>query len=216
MTRWSELRPTVASAILVGNLTTRDPVADDTEVVCRLYVMDEYYVLLVARWNGSVPARSVSITLPRDAAVLPRGNVAAVGIDAYTLSTDSSIPLAQTVVSNTTTVTVPSGFGFGAVVIPRATGAPGVVRLTPAVIPPLTSNNSSKISLDVIAPWNATMVVTVNIRSMGVDVQPSVLTLPGSITITAKSGATGFFPVMITSTGGSVLPTRRWVQVVPS
>jgi hypothetical protein len=224
-TRWAELRPTLVSAILPGQLSDFDPLAPhDPECNCRLYITPTYSVLLAARWNGSSPtAASTTITLPQategDRQALS-GVTHAVEIDAYTLAVNAS---AVEPASHSVQLT---GSGFSAVLLPKP-DCDALVVVTPLTIPAIdaTGANSTTISLSVLAPWQQrraspnSNTFTVNITAPGLKLSASTITLPGSLTLTAAVSAFNLkhMPVyyfMLTIEGDGVLPTRRWLKAV--
>ena len=218
-TRWSELRPTLTGAILPGVLSDVDPHAiGDPEFVCRLYVAATYSVLLAARWNGSTPVAPTSIALPgataADRAAL--GSVThAVEIDAYSLwMSPATIDL--------TAMTLRIVGGFSAVLLPTA-GCPGLLVLTPPVIPTIDAHgaNSTTVALSMHAPWQSGRVagtVTVTVTAPGLKLSAANVTVPGVLTIAVALAADkpSVRPVyfMLTIAGEGVLPTRRWVKAV--
>ena len=214
ITRWSELRPTLLRAILPGEISLADPVADDDEFVCRLYTTPDLSLLLAARWNGTTASTATRIVLPQDA--LAQGAAHAVELDAYTLQ--MRVPAVSATPSGTA-VELAAGAGFSAVLLPSPS-CPSLLVLEPAVVPTidLAGSNSTTLALSLHAPWRQAgdATVAVNASAPGLVLSASRITVPGtlSLRVDAASRFKGPAYFRLTLEANGVLPVRRWVKAV--
>lgn len=138
-----------------------------------------------------------------------------VEIDAYTLAS-SLVAL-----TDSSSVTVGQS-GFSVVLLPRSS-CPGLLMLTPPVVPTLDKygRNSTSLQLTLSAPWRAhgphvTTIVTVT--APGLELSASTISVPGTLTVRVanlhKSLAKPHY-FMLTLKGDGILgTTRRWVHAV--
>jgi len=190
-------------AFLLGNVTDVDPMAPaDPEINARLYIAPGGWVLVSARWNGSIPtATATSLALPL---AIPADVAAAVEIDAYTLEMTLS--------------TVPAGArqlavhgGFSAVYL-RRKGGLRLLSVSPAGVIVLGPGNSTSLNLTAFDAGNRTGI-TITVSAPGLYASTTQLRLPATLTLTVAPNTTAGYH-RVTLTGEGMLPTVRWVQVV--
>lgn len=203
LTRWNELRPTLLDALLRGNVSLQDPTSIDPEFALRLYTASSHSVLMAARWNGSTPSAPTVVALSNEVPSISW----AVALDGYSL--DATRVVVQTTQKGAE-VTLPTGFGFGAVVLAHSVSSLAVLNVTLSVIP---AENTTTLQVTQVSPsvGNSSGKIEVQATAPGVTVTPESITLPGSFTITSGQAVPGYYPVTISGPG--TMPIRRWIQI---
>ena len=218
-TRWHDLRSTFREAFNRGEPHDYDPVAaDDPNWFGRLWMHDDYWVMIGAHEDASPLGGPTRIELPE----LPANITTAYEFDGFTLAFG---PVPVTREGGKVYVTINNA--FSAVLLPKPSCPPLVLieadkGFLPVGKTPDGSNvdqyalprgQSAHIKLKPFAPWRTDggRLPNVDVKVFGLEQSAGSVALPGEFTITAPADAApGNYIVKAT---GECLELKRWIRV---
>jgi hypothetical protein len=219
-TRWHEIRATFRDAFNKGQLHDLDPVAeDDKRWVARLWMSDEYWLVVGGRIDASIPEDPIRVELPGLSAQIDQ----AWEIDVYDATLRPAVIERK---NDRTYVTVKSS--FSAVLLPfaecpplldiKATG--GILEQGMRLDDPLVGRRALRrgesigVSLAPFAPWRTgsdNWEVEVRINAYGLEQSVERAHLPATVTINAPETArSGNYLLRVT---GDCLELKRRILV---